>query len=272
MIKKKTGLVAAAMMLVCSTAAAQTPIKFDNDWKWEGPAAPLLLAWDRGYYADEGLDVQMDTGKGSLDVIPRVASGTYKMGNADINSLIKFRDKNLDLPVKAIFMLYNAPPFAIVGRKSLGVNSPKDLEGKILGAPAPDGAYVQWNAFVKENGIDASAVTIENVSFPVREPMLAQGKVDAITGYAFSSFINLKAQGVEESDISVLLMRDHGLDLYATLFWSIHSLPLKIQKQSEDSFAQPSRVFRQLWQIHLMRCAMCSTTMMLPAKVLSLSG
>ena len=159
----------------------------------------------------------MDTGKGSLDAIPRVASGTYEMGNADINSLIKFRDKNPDLPVKAIFMLYNAPPFAIVGRKSLGINAPKDLEGKILGAPAPDGAYAQWNAFVKANGIDASQVTIENVGFPVREPMLAQGKVDAITGYAFSSFINLKANGVPEDDISVLLMREHGLDLYGNV-------------------------------------------------------
>ena len=65
----------------------------------KGPAAPLLLAWDTGLYTAEGLDVQMDTGKGSLDAIPRVASGTYEMGNADINSLIKFRDKNPDLPV-----------------------------------------------------------------------------------------------------------------------------------------------------------------------------
>lgn len=196
---------------------AQTAIKFANDWKWEGPAAPLLLAWDKGYYEEAGLSVTMDTGKGSLDAIPRVASGTYQMGSADINSLIKFRDKNPDLAVKAIFMVYNAPPFAIVGRKSLGVSAPKDLEGKTLGAPAPDGAYAQWQAFVKANGIDADKVTIENVGFPVREPMLAQGKVDAITGFSFSSFINLKANGVPEDDISVLLMSDHGLDLYGNV-------------------------------------------------------
>ncbi len=216
-MKFRTIFVLLASLFVASAAHAETSIKFANDWKWEGPAAPLLLAWDTGLYSAEGLDVQMDTGKGSLDAIPRVASGTYEMGNADINSLIKFRDKNPDLPVKAIFMIYNAPPFAIVGRKSLGVNTPKDLEGKILGAPAPDGAYAQWNAFVKANGIDASQVTIENVGFPVREPMLAQGKVDAITGYAFSSFINLKANGVPEDDISVLLMREHGLDLYGNV-------------------------------------------------------
>ncbi len=203
-----------AAAMTTSAAMAETDIKFANDWKWEGPAAPFLLALDKGYYADAGLDVTMDTGKGSLDAIPRVASGSYQIGTADINSLIKFRDQNPDLAVPAVFIIYNAPPFAIVGRKSLGVSAPKDLEGKTLGAPAPDGAYAQWKAFVKANDIDASKVTIENVGFPVREPMLAQGSVDAITGFSFSSFINLKANGVPEDDISVLLMSDYGLDLY----------------------------------------------------------
>ncbi|MGB0751235.1 MAG: ABC transporter substrate-binding protein, partial [Gammaproteobacteria bacterium] len=94
---------------------------------------------------------------------------------------------------------------------------PKDLEGKTLGAPAPDGAYAQWDAFVKANNIDASKVKIENVGFPVREPMLAQGKVDAITGFSFSSYINLKSKGVGEEDISLILMRDYGLDLYGNV-------------------------------------------------------
>ncbi|MEM6745610.1 MAG: ABC transporter substrate-binding protein [Pseudomonadota bacterium] len=206
-----------AAMVAAGAAAAQTAIKFSNDWKWEGPSAPLLLALDRGYFEAEGLDVTMDTGQGSREAIPRVASGTYQIGAADINSLIKFRDQNPDLPVTAVYMIYNTPPFAIVGRKSLGVSSPKDLEGKTLGAPAPDGAYAQWAAFTKANGIDASKVTIENVGFPVREPMLAQGQVDAITGFSFSSFINLKANGVPEDDISVILMAENGLDLYGNV-------------------------------------------------------
>lgn len=217
---RKFGLItalAAGVALTASSAMAQTTIKYSNDWKWEGPAAPMLMALDKGWYSEAGLDVSMDTGKGSREAIPRVASGTYQMGSADINSLIKFRDKNPDLKVTAVMVIYNAPPFAIIGRKSLGVMKPKDLEGKTLGAPAPDGAYAQWDAFVKANNIDASKVKIENVGFPVREPMLAQGKVDAITGFSFSSYINLKSKGVGEEDISLILMRDYGLDLYGNV-------------------------------------------------------
>ena len=206
------------------TTPARTSIRFQSDWKWEGPAAPLLMALDCGWYAEAGLDVTMDTGKGSREAIPRVADGSnWQMGASDINSLIKFRDRNPDLLPAAVMMIYNAPPFAIIGRKSRGVMAPEDLEGRILGAPATDGAYAQWKAFVKANDIDASTVTIEHIGFPVTEPllaacdMLAAGKVDAITGYSFSSFLYMKARGVSEEDISLIPMREHGLHLYGNV-------------------------------------------------------
>ena len=195
-------------------ASAQTSIKFTLDWKFEGPAAPFTVALDKGYFKAEGLDVTIDTAGGSLEPLNRIASGTYDMGFGDINSLIKFRDANPGTPIKAVFMVYNKPPFSIVGRKSRGVVMPKDLEGKKLGAPAADGAFAQWKIFAQANDIDASKVTIENVGFPVREPMLAAGQVDAITGFSFSSYINLKDRGVPVDDITVILMADHGVNLY----------------------------------------------------------
>jgi NitT/TauT family transport system substrate-binding protein len=214
-VLRRSGILAAALTaLACGTAAAQTPVKFTLDWKFEGPAAPFVAAIDKGYFKAEGLDVTIDTAGGSLEPLNRIASGTYDIGFGDINSLIKFRDANPNVPIKAIFMVYNKPAFSIVGRKSRGVSKPKDLEGKKLGAPAPDGAYAQWKIFTQANGIDPSKVTIENVGFPVREPMLAAGQVDAITGFSFSSYINLKDRGVPADDISVMLMADHGVNLY----------------------------------------------------------
>ena len=57
----------------------------------------------------------------------------------------------------------------------------------------------------------------ENVGFPVREPMLAQGEVDAVFGFSMSSYINLKSRGVPADDIVVMLMSDHGVELYGNV-------------------------------------------------------
>lgn len=211
------GLLAGAMFAGTFTTPAQaaTDIKFTLDWKFEGPAAGFFLAMDRGYFEAEGLKVTIDSGNGSVEAIPRVATGAYQMGFGDINSLTKFLDEDKSQKVRAIMVIYERPPFSVIGRKSLGVTEdPKSLEGRKLGAPPPDGAFAQWKAFVQAASIDESKVTIESVGFPVREPMLAQGQVDGIFGFAFSSVLNLKAQGVPADDISMILMAENGLDLY----------------------------------------------------------
>ena len=204
-----------ALTLLTTSAIADTvQIRFINDWKWEGQAAPLLLSLDKGYFNEEALDVSLDIGTGSVNSIPKVASGEYQLGSADINSLITWRAANPGVAMKAIYMIYNAPPFAVLGRPSLGVTGPLDLEGHVLGAPAFDGAYAQWPAFVLANGILEDRVDIQDVGFPVREKMLAEGEVDAITGFSFTSYITLRENGVPDDDISLMLMSDFGLDLY----------------------------------------------------------
>ena len=211
---KITAALAGLMALGVTSASAQTDMPFALDWKFEGPAAPYTLAVDQGLFSDKDLNVSISEGAGSLDAIPKVATGAFPVGFADINSLMRFKDQNPDAPVAAVMMIYDKPPFAVVGRKSLGVQSPSDLPGKVLGAPPPDGAWAQFPIFAAENGLNMDEITVEPVGFPTREPMLAQGEVASVTGFSFSSTLNLERLGVDPEDISVLLMADYGVDLY----------------------------------------------------------
>ncbi|MGR3468417.1 MAG: ABC transporter substrate-binding protein [Shimia sp.] len=216
-MKRRTFAALAAATMLASPALAgghATEVPFALDWKFEGPSAAYFAAIDNGHFEEQGLSVEVTAGSGSLDAIPKVATGAFPIGFADINSLIKFLDQNPGAPVTAVMMVYDKPPFAVVGRKSLGVSEPADLEGRTLGAPPPDGAWAQFPAFAAAAGIDQSAITVEPVGFPTREPMLAEGEVDAVTGFSFSSFLNLVRLGVPEDDISTILMADHGLQLY----------------------------------------------------------
>lgn len=205
---------AIAGLALTAPLAAETNMPFALDWRFEGPAAPYFAAIDNGHFAAEGLSVEVTPGQGSLDAIPKVATGAFPVGFADMASLIKFLDQNPDAPVTAVMMFYDKPAFAIVGRISRGVSEPADLEGRVLGAPPPDGAWAQFPAFASANNLDVSAITIEPVGFPTREPMLAEGQVDAVTGFSFTSFLNTARLGVPEEDISVILMADYGLELY----------------------------------------------------------
>ncbi len=203
-----------AMTLVTGATAGETKVTFSLDRAFQGPAAAFLLPLDQGYYKAEGFNVSIDAGSSAIEPIKRVASGNYDMGFADINALIRYRDANPKDAVKAVFMVYNRPAYAIIGRKSRGIGTPKDLEGKKLGAPGSGIVFAQWPIFAKANAINTSKVTIENIGIPVRDPMLAAGQVDAITGLSFSSYIDLKDKGVPVDDVVVMLMADYGVDLY----------------------------------------------------------
>lgn len=208
-------LVAAAFALVlASPAAAQTPVKFSLDGRLEGPEALALLPQDKGYFKSEGLDVTVDEAASLLEPITRVATGGYDMAFADINALIRYRDQHPSPPVKAVFIVYNKPPYSVVTRKSRGVSEPKQLEGKRLGAPTAGATYAQWPLFAKLNGIDVSKVTIENIGIPVRAPMLAAGQIDAALGYSFRLYVDLKDRGVPVEDIVLMQMANYGLKLY----------------------------------------------------------
>jgi NitT/TauT family transport system substrate-binding protein len=235
--------------------AAETSVRLSLDHAIDGTAAPFLLPLDRGWYKAEGLDVGVVPGNTAVEPITRVASGGIEFGLADINALIRYRDSHPKAPVKAVFMVYNRPAYAVIGRKSRGIATPRDLEGKRVGIPAADPAGMAWPIFVKANDISARKVTVENIGAPVREPMLAAGQIDAVTGQTYTVFIDLKDKGVPVNDVVVLPMADHGVVLYGkavivnTAFADAHPESVKgflraLLTGLRETVAQPASAIR----------------------------
>ncbi len=195
-------------------AAAQTDINFTLDWKFQGPTAAFLVAADKGYFEEEGLDVSIDAGNGSAGAVTRVASGAYQMGMADINAVVNFLVENPDQDIKGVYMIYDAPPFSVFTLADSGIETPADMEGRSLGAPVFDASYQLFPAFAAETGIDDSKVERINMDVPLRETMLVTGDVDMISGHFFSSMLDLQAKGVAEEDIRYFLYADNGMDFY----------------------------------------------------------
>jgi NitT/TauT family transport system substrate-binding protein len=200
--------------LSAGSAWAADKVKFTLDWKFEGNAAPFLVAQDKGYFAAEGLDVTIDSGNGSAGAVTRVASGAYDIGFADLNSLVEFDASNPDRAIKSFFIVYDEPPFALFTLKKSGIAKPKDFEGRTLGAPVFDAPRKLFPAFARATGVAAGAVKWESMDPPLREPMLVRGQVDAISGFYFTSLLNLKAQGVTLNDLTIFKYSDYGMAFY----------------------------------------------------------
>jgi NitT/TauT family transport system substrate-binding protein len=208
---------ATAFATALAAQAQTTPIKFQLDWRFEGPAALFLQPVAKGYFKDARLDVQVDAGTGSGAAVQRVASGTYDMGFADLAALMEFHANNPDAPNKpvAVMMVYNNTPAAVMALKKSGIKSPGDLSGKKLGAPVFDAGRRGFPIFQKANSI--GNVTWVSMDPPLRETMLARGDVDAITGFSFTSLLNLEARGVKLDEVVTLAYPDHGVKLYGNV-------------------------------------------------------
>ena len=204
----------AAISWLPTAQAQETTIKFQLDWRFEGPAALFLVPVAKGYFKAEGLNVVVDAGNGSGGTVTRVASGAYDMGFADLAALMEFQANNPTAPNKpvAVMMVYNNTPAAAMALKKSGIKTPADLSGKKLGAPVFDAGRKAFPIFAKANNISNVAWT--SMDPPLRETMLVRGDIDAITGFSFTSILNLEARGVKAEDIVVLPYPQYGVKLY----------------------------------------------------------
>ena len=206
----------AVSLLAGAQAHAAERVTMLMDFLWQSSQGGFTLAADRGYYEAEGLEVSIDRGQGSGDTISKVASGTYDIGFADVNVLVKFNAENPNNKVKAFFVTYDASLASIVTLARTGIKAPKDLEGRTIAAPDYDNVRLLFPTFARLTGIDASKVNWLSVQSQLRDTMLAQGRVDASASFATTAYLALTSFGIPPGDIVTMRYVDHGLDLYGS--------------------------------------------------------
>lgn len=236
-------LLVVASLSAASVSAQDRQLRFTANWVFEASNAPFLLAAERGYFADEGLNVTIDAGEGSSAVITRIASGRYQFGFGDINTMIEFNAQNPNDQQRMVYMIYNRPPMGVMTLAGSGIEHPRDLEGRRVGAPVNDTAFRLFPVLASALDIDESLVNFDNVSPNLRESMLYRGQVDAIMTFPPTSYANLLQLGVDPDDIRIMYYTDYGVSMYSNGV----IVPAKLIDEEPEVVAGIVRAVNRAW-------------------------
>jgi NitT/TauT family transport system substrate-binding protein len=216
MLKRLGALVIGSVLLAGPALAQETTIKFTLGWKTQGSDAAFFYAKDKGFFKEEGLNVVIDQGEGSGATVTRIMSGAWDAGFGDVNAIIQNASTRPEESPVMVYMLWNQPPFAIVAKKTSGINSIKDFEGRTLGGAQGTPTTRLLPVFIKKNGLASDKIKVSNMAPNLQEPMLIKGDIDAALVFNITSYFNLVLNRQEpDKDFNWFQFGDFGLDLYS---------------------------------------------------------
>ena len=219
LIRSAAGLAAATAAGLRARAIAQeevTQLKMILNWRYQGPQAWFFIAQDKGYFEEAGIEIEIDQGNGSGAAVGQVASGAYDVGFGDVNALIQLAALEPEEAPICVYQMYNKPPFTVAVLADSDIETAQDLEGRLLGGAADDGALKLFPAFTEVAGLDASSIEIMNFQPNLREQMLKSGQVEGVFGYVNTIRFSAMLSGMDpDQDIRFISYGDHGMDLYS---------------------------------------------------------
>jgi NitT/TauT family transport system substrate-binding protein len=169
-----------AMLFVASPAVGER-ITLLLNWYPTADHSPYYFAKREGLYSKAGLDVAIESGKGSGAAAQRVGAGNAEFGVADLATALVAKSKGANLV--AVMAVYANSPQGFYWLKSSGIAGPKDFPGRKIGNPPGDAARVMWPAFAKAAGIEPASVTYVNIAPTAKMPSLKSHAVDIISDF-----------------------------------------------------------------------------------------
>ncbi|MEF1312212.1 ABC transporter substrate-binding protein [Vibrio mytili] len=208
---------ALSVSLLCTSASslAADKVTFQLDWLPGGDKAPVFVGVQQGFFADEDLDVKILGGKGSTDAITKVATGTADIGSADIVALMVAK-ANDNVPVKAVYSIFNKAPYAFYTLDSSGIESVKDVSGKTIVTSPFTSANVFLPIMLKKNGVDENSIKVLKADPGALNPMLITGQSDVMISWMTDRVKNTEQAEQAGKKLNVLPWYDAGLEFYSS--------------------------------------------------------
>lgn len=236
---------ASALLAVAILAAplaaqqAKDKVTFRQCWLPRGDYAPIFVAIDKGFMAQEGIEVvKVLNGDGSANTVKLVGAGQFDFGCADGPTMAVGKSKGI--PVTSLFMRNQNSPMALVSLRGSGIKHPKDLEGKTFGIFPAGSTHVFYQAVTKANNVDRKKIREVTVGVPY-EQYLVQKRVDAVVGYVNAEVQELENKLGGEGTLEIVPGDKYGYEVYGTVMFTSD----KLVKEKADLVRRFSRAYKR---------------------------
>lgn len=202
-----------ALVAAASHANAADKVLFSLQWIPNGNHFGVFAAKEQGFYKEAGLDVDIQRGFGSGDTAKRVATGTADIGIADAGSVIVGRSNGLKIKMVASF--YEKSPDVVFFIRNNGIDKPKDLEGRTIGASAGEAGEKLIPKFAEVSGFDMKKLSVVNIAPSAKYASLVAKTVDSIIGFVNEAPPIEAAARKTGAQVGRFVFADYGIDYYS---------------------------------------------------------
>ena len=195
-------------------AARAEPLKLVLNWTPGADHAPIYWAKQQGLYKKAGIDLTIETGKGSMYAAQRAGVGAAQVGIVDMPTALQARGKGAD--IVGVMAIFSNSPYTIYWKLSTGIKTVKDLPGHKIGSPPGDAARLMWPVIAKVIGIPEKSVSWVNVAPDAKFAALQAGTIDATTQFYYLHHV---AERVFGKDLGYLRLSEIGFNPYGNSFF-----------------------------------------------------
>ncbi|CAN5660266.1 ABC transporter substrate-binding protein [soil metagenome] len=233
-------LVSAALITMFSAAGASAAdkVKLRLDWVYGAEHAPIFLAKEKGFFAAEGIDVELFPGEGSSVTVKLVGNRDADFGYASADQALIATSKGLPVVSTAVILQQN--PTALIFKTAKNVKDLKtDLAGKTIGVQMKSNTGRQWTALKTRMGLDATTFK-EVPADGAIVPLVTADRIDVGVGFYFNDALKLQATGEK---VGWILFEDLGLKMYSTSLIT----NAELIKEKPDLVRRMTRAFVKGW-------------------------
>ncbi len=170
------------------------------NWRRTGQHAMYYVGVIKGYYKEEGVDLEIKEGTGTVPAAQMAANKSDTFALVNPAAIIPHVEKGM--PIKCIGMIAPKTTNSVIFRKDSGITSFKDLKGKKVATTAGDALTQQWPAVLGASGLTDKDVELVYVDAAAKVPVVLERRADALLGSAADQFFLLQGQGVQAGYIN----------------------------------------------------------------------